>query len=378
MLIVHITSTHLAGAPIRIVNAINNHSKYSARLIMLTKNNPTYIKRTYPTDLIYDENKAESLSLIKKADIIHFHHFFDIKRGDNPFNLDFYSYTKNSCKFVRHFHTNLDTILSWTPDNTNLREKIINDPLPKFVVPHCAQRYFLDAKVVPNIIPHDDELYLPYKPNNSAPIVFFSSTSSAPAWKERWETKGKNEVLKIIKKLEKKGLCKLRFVEQMPYEECLKLKQSSDIVVGDVITGSYHLTELEALSMGKPVVCYIDGNTQLTLTNLTGCKAIPFINTSIEYLEKVLIDLCNNKNLVEEIGSFSRNWVENYYHVKNMVQIYIKCYKNIVKNQWNIGKKNNAEDFLNRVVYDYQWQARKNYAKGKYFNFLKICTKHQW
>ena len=372
MLIVHIASTYLAGAPIRIVNAINKYSEHSARLITLTKNNPTYTQRTYPSDLIYDESKDECLSLIENADIVHFHHFFDINSEDNSFGLNFYSSTKNGCKFVRHFHTNLDTVLSWTPNDNCLREGIINDDLPKFVVPHCAERYFLNAKVVPNIIPHDDELYLPYNPNNKKLVIFFSTTSSATAWEERWETKGKNEVLKIIKNLEKKGLCELRFVENAPYEECLKLKQSSDIVVGDVVTGSYHLTELEGLSMGKPVLCYVDGKTQMTLTNLTECKAMPFINTGIEYLENVLVALCSDRNLVEQIGNISRNWIESYYHVKNMVQIYISYYQHIIDGQWNVSKKNNAEDFLNRVVYDYQWQARKNCANRKYFNFLKL------
>lgn len=371
MLIVHISSTFLAGAPIRIVNAISKYSKYKVRLITLTRNNPTYTVRTYPYDLIYDENKDESLSLIKDADIIHFHHFFDINSEDNPFALDFYSNTKKSCKFVRHFHTNLDTILSWSPNDSSLRDRIINDDLPKFVVPHCAARYFLDAKVTPNIIPHDDDLYLPYNTNNNKPTIFFSSTSSAKAWEERWETKGKKEVLKIINNLEKRGLCQLRFVENMPYDQCLKLKQTSDIVVGDVVTGSYHLTELEGLSMGKPVLCYIDGKMQTTLTNLTGCKTIPFVNTTIEYLENILIDLCNNKDLVKQIGGISRHWIENYYHIKDMVKIYVNYYQDIIRDQWNIRERNSAEDFLDRVVYDYQWYARKNCANRKFFNFLK-------
>ena len=367
MLIVHISSTLLAGAPIRIVSAINQYSKHTARLITLTRNNPTYTVRTYPYDLIYDEHQDESLSLINNADIIHFHHFFDINSKNNPFALNFYSNTKMGCKFVRHFHTNLDTILSWTPNDTALRDSIINDDLPKFVVPHCAARYFLDAQVTPNIIPHTDDSYLPYNTNNTKPIIFFSSTSSAKAWEERWETKGRNEVLKILKNLEKKGLCQLRFVENMPYEQCLKLKQTSDIVVGDVVTGSYHLTELEGLSMGKPVLCYIDGKMQMTLTNLTGCKTIPFVNTTVAYLENILVELCNNKQLVKQLGDIGRQWIEHYYHVNDMVKIYIDYYQSIIDGQWRSRETSNAEDFLDRIVYDYQWGARKNCANRKFF-----------
>ena len=34
---------------------------------------------------------------------------------------------------------------------------------------------------------------------------------------------------------------------------------NADIVIGDIVTGSYHLTELEALSMGKPSLMYTIG-----------------------------------------------------------------------------------------------------------------------
>ena len=385
MLVIHIALTPLAGAPIRIVNAINAHAVgYQARLIVLEKDTFSYGNRKYPEDLFFDKNYEESLKLISEADIVHFHHFFDVESDENPFAINFKEKTKVAAFFVRHFHTNLESIISWS-GNDKTRELIENDPFPKLVVPHCGERYLLNAHIVPNIIPCNDILYQSLDDNgDDIPVVFFSSTSSHNPYKERWETKGKKEVLYVLKMLENQGLCKLRFVENKPYEECLELKRSSDIIIGDLFTGSYHLTELESVSMGKPTLCFIDGRTQLALTTLTGCDKIPFVNVGIENLVDVMIRLCGDKKLRQNISQYSRKWVEKYYNDRQMIQKYCDAYNNILK-KVSLNNKSSedliAEDFLYREVYDIRWRLRKKifslHRKWPYKMFCKFFKFNQ-
>lgn len=86
MLIVHIAFSPLAGAPIRIVNALNAYTNMHARLI---NTNPAgYGKRTFPEDLIWKEaNKEECLELISKADIIQCYHWIDFDSDKNPLGV---------------------------------------------------------------------------------------------------------------------------------------------------------------------------------------------------------------------------------------------------------------------------------------------------
>lgn len=377
MLVLHIACTPLAGAPIRIVNSINKYStKYKSRLITLSNDSITYKKRTYPEDIIYDKNNNKCISLIRNADILHFHHFFNIDSIENPFKINFKLNSKSECKFIRHFHTNLDTIASWHPNNLHIKDTITNDKLPKIVIPHGPERHFLDATILPNIIPNNEKLYLPVNNtsvNKKKPTIFFSTTSDKSAFSERWETKAKPEVIKILNKIQKLGICNLQIVEDIPYEKCLKIKQSCDIVIGDVVTGSYHLTELEALSMGKCVICYLDGRTISTLFNLANCKTLPFINSNLECLQNTLEYLCTNQMLCNQIGKQSRKWIENYYDEKKMVNMYIEYYNKVIENKLKTTKVNECDSFINKTVYDFQWSARKKLFKRK--NLFNIINK---
>lgn len=76
MLVVHLTYTPLAGAPIRIVNALNAFTNVKARLINLNPN--AYNSRVFPEDLIWQQDKNIALSLISAADIIVCHHPMDL------------------------------------------------------------------------------------------------------------------------------------------------------------------------------------------------------------------------------------------------------------------------------------------------------------
>ena len=277
MLIVHIALTPLAGAPIRIVEAINKHTDFKARLIDFDPYR--YKQRTFPEDLIWEKDKEQCLQLISQADIIHFHHFMDIESENNPFNINFKKIAPKA-KFIRHYHTNLKQFCKWNNINET---SVLNDKYPKLIVPHCAERSILDACIVPNIIPIYDAILTPRTTNNSPLQIFYSASSGdSSMWQARWESKGVPEVCSKFENLSKKADFNFKLIQNTPYVECMKLKQESDIIIGDTTSGSYHLTDLEALSMGKPVFSYLDSRSQFVLQNLLQCDSLPFINTRLK------------------------------------------------------------------------------------------------
>lgn len=170
MICVHVSYTPLAGAPIRIVNALNKHADIKARLINLNPN--IYGERVFEEDLIWEKDREEALYIIANADIICFHHW--MKLDDNGFKINFLNTAKKNCKFVRQFHSNLDFISGYNDDNKKI---ILSDNLPKLVTPHAHERSFLNAKIVPFIIPINDENYKPqHKTENDKPTIFYSYT----------------------------------------------------------------------------------------------------------------------------------------------------------------------------------------------------------
>lgn len=359
MNIIHLCLTPLAGAPIRIASALNKFTDNNVRLINL---NPTcYGKRTFPEDLIWEKDKEECLDLISSADILHFHHFINLENENNPFKVNFKKLAPTA-KFIRQFHSDLNFIA-----NTDENKKfILEDKYPKLVIPHCAERSFLDVFVVPNIIPIDELKPIYIYISTSVPKVFFSASTTGSMWCTRWNTKGYPEIVKKFNELKKKNNFDFITVTDTPYEECQRIKQNSDIVVGDITSGSYHLTDLEALSMGKPTFSYLDSRTQLTLTALLGCTDLPFINTRIEEIDLPFTEIINDRSLLKEVGEFSRYWIEKYYNEKVLVKIYEQAYEKVMNNEplhrQDYLTFNNAKMFLYNRLYDLQWMARMKSA----------------
>lgn len=362
MLIVHVALTPLAGAPIRIVDALNKYTDFEARFINYSPN--CCGNRTFPEDLVWEKDKDECLEYISSADILHFHHFIDLDSDNNPFLINFRKINPKA-KFIRHFHTDLNYIVENT---VKTKKDIINDKYPKLVIPHYPERTFLDTYIVPNIIPINDEILKPASVQNEAIKVFFSASIDTSMWHTRWNTKGLPEVQDKLSKLNKNSNFDFQIVTNTPYIECQKLKQQSDIVIGDTTSGSYHLTDLEALSMGKPTFSYLDNRTQLVLQNLLQCDELPFINTRLEEIDLPFFEIVKNEQLRKELGQFSRSWIEKYYDDRKLINHFIDVYQKLLNDE-PIKRELEfplVKNFLYNDLYDMQWSTRKQlYKKEK-------------
>ena len=373
MLIVNISLTSLAGSPIRISNALNKYTNVNSRLINIKHFSG------FEEDLIWKENKEKALELISKADLINFHHWVDVY--DNPFQINFYDYVKKSCKFIRTFHDSLDNASKYKND---IKTKIIKDDFPKMIVGQYQERTYAEVnnviKIVPNLVPIKEEHYLPLKVNNDKPIIFYSYTFESSGFENRWITKGYPEVSNML--LEFDNIAIIKKITKTNFFECLKIKRNSDIVIDDIMTGSYHLTSLEALSQGKPTLSYLDNRTQYILREITGAKELPFVNVKFEEAKYVLEELCKNQRLREEIGEYSRNWMEKYYNDENLIKNYVNTYEDIAngKTIQEIPKLNYPKKMLFVDIEDLIWKKRKdnyqiinnNKLNNNWFNLLTI------
>ncbi len=356
--VLHMAKTSLAGAPLRIVDALNKYTKYSARLavylpITLPDNNYMYRE-----DIVWQnpEQRKEIAQLVKKADIIHLHHYMNTDLT-NPFMIDLVKTSKPDCKILRHFHSDKEYI---SKTEIRFNENFAKDDLPKVVIPHYPERTFLNLDIVPNIIPINDELYLPKETSNQKLKIVFSASNKASYKKNRWATKGYPEVSTLLRRLSEKYNFEYIEINDIAFSDAMKIKQNADIVIGDVVTGSYHLTELEALSQGKPTITYMDGRSVMTFMNTFKTKDIPFVNVNIDGLEQAILDLTKNSELRVQIGKFSRSWIEKHYDDSQLIQKFVQIYDDILANKDIDREACNeyllAKDYLYKQVYNYKWE----------------------
>ena len=138
--------------------------------------------------------------------------------------------------------------------------------------------------------------------------------------------KGTDLILKVIKEIKKERNIEFLLLEKMPREKVLSIKATCDICidqVGGKFGGTgYGKSGLESLAMGIPTI------TNMTEEYQSFLKENPFVvaNNAKELKEK-LIELIDNKNLREEIGKKSIEWLKKYHSYENVNKRLLELYK---------------------------------------------------
>jgi len=360
MKVVHVSVTPLAGLPIRISKALNTYTDVKSRHVALNPN--AYGTLTFPGDLSWEKDQEETKDLISQADILHFYHWFPFGSVANPFRFDFLSHLKTGAKYVMQWQTNPMTVAK----NARLSvQDIVEAPVPQLVSAQFHESYYPHARPIPLIVDVEDNL--PTYQQREKPVFFFSPSNPNATYGERWETKGRSDVLQLLDELKEKDILDYHLVERMPFDTCASLRSQADVVIDDLITGSFHLSSLEALALGKPTLSYLDSRTQMVLAEITGCTDLPIINIRLEDAKSLITELSQNRELREQIGQFSRAWMMKNYTPQKMIRHYVSAYETLL----NGGTLNNprysthatAKAWLYNKVPDYTWASRRELNK---------------
>lgn len=172
---------------------------------------------------------------------------------------------------------------------------------------------------------HNDLFYWPidldsnsgekYRPSFPSPtqcgnIVFLHAPNHR-------EFKGTRYIEAAFDHLKKKGLpVELILVEKVPNDRALELYRQADVIIDQVIGGYHGFFALEAMAIGKPVMCFI----RKPATYLLDPTACPIINTSIHTLLTDLEQLISDRSVLRAIGVRGRQYVEQHYSLEAFAQ----------------------------------------------------------
>ena len=125
-----------------------------------------------------------------------------------------------------------------------------------------------------------------------------------------------------IARLQSEGIgIELVRVQGVPNEQVLVLFSGVDLVADQFIDGFHGYTTLEAMALGKPVLCFLRGPTMAI--NYEEC---PIINADPHTLYDVLRDCATGKYDLDKLGRRSRAYVERYYSVESVAARLAKLY----------------------------------------------------
>jgi glycosyltransferase involved in cell wall biosynthesis len=99
-------------------------------------------------------------------------------------------------------------------------------------------------------------------------------------------------------------------IQNAPKSDVLFYLKSAHIVIDQMLVGFYGMFAVEAMALGKPVICYIRPDIWLDIQD--DC---PIINANPDNLYSCLAGLIEKKEILSEIGRESRKYVENNHDV---------------------------------------------------------------
>lgn len=361
MLIIHFSLTPLAGSPVRICKALNLIDGIESRLVLYDPKGA--IDRAHPTDLIWGVDNEEIKALVERADMLHLHNYVNF-RTEEFLPIDFKTLWDQGKPMVRQFHSTTELVARMTGQTP---AEVLACPIPKLSIAQYPERFYPNAKLVPNIV-FPDQYGIKPKRRVGPLRICYSPSNFRASRASRWDTKGYPETIKALNRFsnmaQRQGLeFEIDIIEQVSHEECLRRKADSDIAIDDLVTGSYHMSTLESLALGSLVLSFVDDRVQKAASIVSGRHDFPVVNVRLEDMEYVLLALLRSPDTVREVGYFSGEWMRKHWSPSEMAQRFIEIYKQVIDeprmpfdNRFTLSTP--AGSFLNQEIHDLCWSAR--------------------
>lgn len=152
--------------------------------------------------------------------------------------------------------------------------------------------------------------------NNKKVLIVHAPTSP--------EIKGTKYILKAIEELKEKYDFDFKLVHGMSHEEAKKVYIQADIILDQVLCGSYGVLSVESMAMGKPVICWISDFMKEKYP-----KDLPIISANPDNIKEKIENLLNNIDSLKDIGLKGRKYAEKYHDKNLVVDNLLKIYEKI-------------------------------------------------
>lgn len=107
-----------------------------------------------------------------------------------------------------------------------------------------------------------------------------------------------------------------------PHDEILAAMQTIDVLVDQLISGSFGLTAVEAMASGCPVICYLHDGVAVAER-----EACPVIEANPDTIKQVLHQLILDRARLSDAGAAGPHYVRRNYSVealgKHLADLYL-------------------------------------------------------
>lgn len=139
--------------------------------------------------------------------------------------------------------------------------------------------------------------------------------------------KGTKYLEAAVDELRRQGIpIELVLVERVPNDQALLIYRTADIVFDQCLVGFHGYFALEAMALGKPVMCFIRHPDRYLLNH----EECPIINVHRDQLKDALRRYATvDRSRLPEIGRLSRRYVERHFSLAAFAGRLAKTYKEL-------------------------------------------------
>jgi len=292
--------TPLAAAPLEIWKALERYG-VGIETSLINRTLGYRDGRRFPGHLL--ASNADAARALKGADLWHVHNYWDRE----PLDALLARYGR---PVVAQFHS-VPRLGNWAELQSKAKiSYTIRQPL--------QAREYAPFMTMPNLVDADERR--PARRSMEGPVrIAFAPSTQAPVGHPA--SKGRAEVLAILKTVAAERAVEVVLIEGVPYEENLKLKRSAHILVDDVVTGNWHRTSLE----GACFACAV-----LNAARQQGA-AWPWVHATLASLRAKLLQLIDDRPLLIRVQEMTRAWIlGSEFHALEGVKEYVKAYQEVL------------------------------------------------
>jgi glycosyltransferase involved in cell wall biosynthesis len=356
----------------------------------------------YPSDLIVervpdDLNSSSQIlkDLMSKYDIFHFHArpLFFSAHYPFPTGMDLIMLRAAGKKVFFHFHGSEARLASvfkakspynWVAENpsglfTTWKEneqKIFFEFVKGvcngvFVLDPELQSYVGEALIIPRVADLRKWAFAGAEPGEVLRVVH------APS---RRGTKGTKQVLSVVEKLKSEGIrMEFQLVENVPHDEAREMYKWADVVVDQLRGGWYGVLAVEAMALGKAVVCYIRDDLKHYLP-----YPPPLAIANPDNLYHVLKDLALHPEAVRSLGQRGRQYVEELHDAEKVTDIILQIYEDegnpfdidkavkLLSYQNKLSTERPSKLLFYKVLINRLWERKVYISKQSFVSFFRV------
>ncbi|MCC5912510.1 MAG: glycosyltransferase family 1 protein [Clostridiaceae bacterium] len=156
------------------------------------------------------------------------------------------------------------------------------------------------------------------KIDSKAPVIVHAPTHRG--------FKGSDAIEAVITRLQKEKSLVYINIEGKSHKEALEYYKQADIVIDQILCGTYGNVSVEAMAMGKAVICYIRPDLMKMYPS-----TLPIISANPDNLYYELKKLIEDPIKCNRLGQEGVKYVDEYHEGSKVIKELISIYQNLFK-----------------------------------------------